>query len=181
MRAFLRPAFVALSLACAPALIFAAAGAASAQSAANDQAPKQMALTDQQVQNLLAAKPDVDAILSKVPEDADIDAKTMAALDAAAKKHSFAGYAEYGDVDANVGMALSGFDPQTKQYVGDAVVLKQQIAEVTADKKMPAADKKQALAQLNDALKAAAPLQFPANAQVVAKYYDKLNEAPPQK
>lgn len=181
MRALVRPAFLALSVACAPMTIAAAPGAAFAQSNPAEQAPKQMALTDKQIENLLAAKPDLDAILGKVPEDADIDAKTMAALDAASKKHGFANYAEYGDVDANVGLALAGFDPQTKKYVGDEVVLKQQIAEIQADKKMPAADKKEALGQLNDALKAVAPLQFPANAQVVAKYYDKLSEAPPQK
>ena len=179
MRVLLRPAFAALSIACLPVLTAVAPGAAYAQAAA-DQAPKQMALTDQQIQNLLAAKPEVDAILAKAPQDADIDAKTMAKLDAAAKKHGFAGYADYGDIDANIGLALAGFDPQTKKYVGDAVVLKQQIAETQADKQMPPADKKEALAQLNDALKSVAPLQFPANVELVAKYYDKLSEGPPQ-
>jgi hypothetical protein len=180
MRVLLRPAFAALSLACMPVLMSAAPGAAYAQSNAAEQAPKQVALSDQQVQNLLAAKPDLDAILAKVPEDADIDAKTMAKLDAAAKKHGFANYAEYGDVDANIGLTLAGFDPQTKKYVGDAIVIKQQIAETQADKQMSPADKKEALAQLNDALKSVAPLQFPANVEIVAKYYDKLSEAPQQ-
>jgi len=179
MRVLLRPLFAALSLACLPLLTAAAPGAAYAQSAA-DEAPKQVALSDQQVQNLLAAKPEIDAILAKAPQDADIDAKTMAKLDAAAKKRGFANYAEYGDVDANIGLALAGFDPQTKKYVGDAIVLKQQIAEVQADKTMAPADKKEALAQLNDALKAVAPLQFPANVEIVAKYYDKLSEGQQQ-
>jgi hypothetical protein len=180
MRFLLRPVFAALSLACMPVLMSAAPGAVYAQSTPAEQAPKQVALSDQQVQNLLAAKPDIDALLAKVPEDADIDAKTMAKLDAAAKKHGFASYAEYGDVDANIDLTLAGFDPQTKKYVGDEVVLKQQIAEIQADKQMSPTDKKEALAQLNDALKSTAPLQFPANVQIVAKYYDKLSEAPQQ-
>ena len=180
MRAILRPVVAAMALAFTPALTILAPGAAWAQSEPAQEAPKQIALTEKQVVDMLAAKPEMDAILAKVPEDAEPDAKVLAQLDVVAKKHGFSGYPEYDDVDSNVGLALAGFDPQTKKYVGGDVVLKQQIAEIQADKKMPAADKKEALKQLNDALKSVAPLQFPANADIVAKYFDKLNEAPSQ-
>jgi hypothetical protein len=181
MRAIVRPVVAALSLACLPVLIAATPGAAFAQSTPAQEGPKQMALTDQQIQNLLAAKPEIDAILAKVPEGADPDAKAAASLDAAAKKHGFAAYSDYDAVDGNVSLVLAGIDPQTKKYVGDAVVIKQQLAELQADKQMPAADKKQAVAQLNDALKSVVPLQFQANIPIVAKYYDKLSEGPAQK
>jgi hypothetical protein len=180
MRVILRPAFVALSIASMSVLTAAAPGAAFAQSAPAQEAPKQIALNEKQVENALAAKPDLDTALSKVPEGAEPDAKTMAQLDAVAKKHGFANFAEYDSVDSNIGLVLAGFDPQTKKYVGDEAVLKAQIAEIQADKKMPPAQKKEALGQLNDALKSVAPLQFPANVQIVAKYYDKLAEAPPE-
>jgi len=75
---------------------------------------------------------------------------------------------------------LAGFDPQTKKYVGDEIVLKKEIAETQADKKMSPADKKEELTQLNEALKSVKPLQFPGNVAVVTKYYDKLAEAMPQ-
>jgi hypothetical protein len=42
---------------------------------------------------------------------------------------------------------------------------------------MPANDKKEALDELNDSLKNAPKVQFQANIEVVAKYYDKLNDA----
>jgi hypothetical protein len=182
MRIILRHAFAALSIAGMSVLTLAAPGAAFAQQAAPaaQEAPNQIALSDKQIENVLAAKPDLDAVLAKIPEGADPDAKTVALLDATAKKHGFANFAEYDQVDSNIGLVLAGFDPQTKKYVGDEAVLKQQIAEVQADKKMPPADKKEALGQLNDALKAVAPLQFPANVQVVAKYYDKLAQQPGQ-
>jgi hypothetical protein len=45
---------------------------------------------------------------------------------------------------------------------------------------MAPADKKEELAQLNEALKSIKPLQFPGNVPIVAKYYDKLAEAMPQ-
>jgi len=147
------------------------------QAEPSQEAPKQIALTEKQIESVLAAKPDIDAIVNKLPQGAQPSPKVMAQLDGAAKKHGFASYADYDDVAGNISMVMEGFDPQTKKYVGQDVVIKQEIAQVQADKKMPANDKKQALSQLNDELKSVTPLQFPANVDVVAKYYDKLSEA----
>ena len=182
MRAVIRPIVTVLSFSCLAALTLAApTGAAFAQSApgAAEEAPKEMALTDKQVESVLSAKPDIEAILAKMPQGNDQaaptppDPKIVAQLDAAAKKHGFANYAEYDDIDSNIGLVLAGFDPQTKKYVGDEIVLKKEIAETQADKK-------EELTQLNEALKSVKPLQFPGNVAVVTKYYDKLAEAMPQ-
>jgi hypothetical protein len=179
MRAHIRPIVAALSLACLPVLIAAApVGVAFAQQ--GDQEVKQIALTEKQIQGVLAAKADVDAITAKLPEGNDKpDAKVLAQLDAAAKKQGFANYAEYEDVDDNINMVMAGIDPEAKKYVGDEIVLKKEIADVQADKKMAANDKKEALAQLNDAMKSAKPLQFTANIPLVLKYYDKLSVEEP--
>jgi hypothetical protein len=57
-------------------------------------------------------------------------------------------------------------------------IIKQQIAAIEADKSIPAEDKKQALDQLNDALKTPAPaIQNKANIDLIEKYYDKLSAA----
>ncbi len=70
---------------------------------------------------------------------------------------------------------LAGFDPATKKYVGTEAVIKAQIAQVQADKKMSAKDKKEALADLNEALKSPAPpIENKGNIDLVVKYYDKL-------
>jgi hypothetical protein len=45
---------------------------------------------------------------------------------------------------------------------------------------MPARDKKEALDQLNAALKAAVPVKYPDNIKLVTKYYDKLSEGAQQ-
>ena len=56
--------------------------------------------------------------------------------------------------------------------------IKSQIAEVQADKKMPPRDKKEVLADLNEALKSPAPqIENKGNIELVAKYYDKLADA----
>lgn len=150
----------------------------ASQNAGNEAADlQQIALTDKQVQGLLDAQKDLDAITGKLPEDKAPDAKVMAQLDAIAKKHGFASYVEYGNVAANVDMLLDGFDPQTKKFVGFEAVLKSQIAHIDADSKIPAADKKEALEELNAALKNVPTLQYPANVDLVTKYYDKLNDS----
>lgn len=184
MRAIIRPIAAAVSIACMSSLMLPVSfGVAFAQdkSAPAEEALKQIALTDKQIDGVIAAKADVDAILQKIPEGTDQpDPKVLAQLDAAAKKHGFANYAEYDSVLSNINFILEGFDPDTKKYVGQETILKKEIAEVQADKKMSAKDKKDALAELNESLKQVAPVQFQANIQLVGKYYDKLAALAPQ-
>jgi hypothetical protein len=186
MRELVRPAVAALSIACLAATmaILSSSGAlaqakqqmAPAQAAPPQEAPvKQIALTEKQVEGVLSSSKEMDAITDKIPENAKPDPKINAQLEAVAKKHGFASYDEYNDVTDNIGLVMSGFDPATKKYVGNEAVLKAQIAEVQADKKMSPKDKKEALADLNDALKTPAPpIANKGNIDLVTKYYDKL-------
>src|SRR4051812_26693578 len=194
MREILRPLATAVGLAAMMALLSSSGAFAQAKQApkqtpapAAKQQPapppapapmKQIALTEKQVEGVLAAEKDIDAITAKIPANTKPDPKVDAQLDAAAKKNGFASYAEYNDVTDNISMVLAGFDPATKQYVGAEAVLKAQIAAVQADKKMPAKDKKRALDEMNAALKTPAPaIENKANIDLVAKYYDKLADA----
>ena len=189
MPALLRPALTAFGVACLlSAASLASSGAAFAQAkqaapapqAAPAQAPslKQIALTDKQLDGVLAAQKDMDAITEKLPENTAPDQKVIGQLDAVAKKNGFASYDEYNTVVDNISLVLGGFDPATKKFVGAEAVLKAQIAQVQADKKMPAKDKKAALADLNEALKSPPPaIENKGNIELVAKYYDKLAEA----
>jgi hypothetical protein len=194
MREIVRPLAVVLGLAGMMALLSSSSALAQAKQAPK-QAPapvakqqaapppqpppmKQIALTEKQIEGVLAAAKDVDAITDKIPDNAKPDPKVDAQLDAVAKKNGFASYAEYNDVTDNISMVMSGFDPATKKYVGAEAVLKAQIAAVQADKKMPAKDKKAALDEMNAALKSPAPaIENKGNIDLVAKYYDKLADA----
>jgi hypothetical protein len=183
---FVRPLAAALALCClasAPPLLAPVAALAQNQPAgAADEPMKQIALTEAQIQSYLAAAAEIEPVLDKTPQsDSDqLDPKLLAQLDAAAKKHQFASFEDYQDVAANIGLVMDGVDPQTKKYVGADVVLKKQIAEVQADAKMPAADKKQALAELNEALKSIEPIKNAGNIDLVLKDYDKLVAVEPQ-
>jgi hypothetical protein len=189
MREFIRPAAAALSIACLAASIAVLstdvalaqdkpqmAPSQAAPPAGQPPALKQMALTEKQIEAVLVAQKDINAITDKLPQDAKPDPKVMAQLEDIAKKNGFAGSDEYSNVLDNISLVLGGIDPATKKYVGSEAVIKAQIAEVQADKKMSAKDKKQALDDLNMALKAPGPaIESKGNIDLVVKYYDKLN------
>ena len=197
MREIARPVARALSLACLVAAMAAlssgdvlaqakqapppkqAAPAPAAPPPQQQEAPlKQIALTEAQVQGVLSAAKEMDPLTEKIPENGKIDPKLTAQLDAVAKKNGFANYDDYNLVVDNVTLVLDGFDTTTKKYVGAEAVIKAQIAEVQADKKMSPKDKKEALADLNDALKSPQPaIANKGNIDLVTKYYDKLAEA----
>jgi hypothetical protein len=152
--------------------------AAPPPAAAQPPAIKQIALTDKQIEGVLAAQKEMDAITEKLPEDAKPDPKIDAQLDAVAKKNGFAGYDDYNNVVDNISLVLGGFDPASKKYVGPEAVIKAQIAQIQADKKMSAKDKKETLADLNEALKQPQPaIENKGNIDLVGKYYDKLADA----
>ena len=196
MREIFRPAAHALSVVCVALAMSAVSSgdvlaqakqappkqAAPAQAApppaAEAPAVKQIALTEKQIEGVLAAQKDVDAITDKIPDDAKPDPKIDAQLDSVARKNGFASYDEYNNVIDNISMVLGGFDPATRKYVGAETVIKAQITQIQADKKMSAKDKKEALVDLDEALKSPSPaIENKANIDLVAKYYDKLAEA----
>ncbi len=201
MRVTRRPVVATLSLgilaALAAAMPLDAASAQAKQPAPSQQAApppappeiKQIALTEKQVENVITAQKDLDAITDKLPEGAadNPDAKLLAQFEDVVKKYGFASYAEYGQVVDNVSLAMSGIDPKSKAFTDPPALLKQQIAAVEADKKIPAKEKQAILADMKEAATYAVSVQFPENVKFVTKYYDKLvaalqedeEEAPP--
>ena len=150
-----------------------------AETADDSPAVVQTALTDKQVEGLLAGEKDIAAATAKIPEGAmdKPDPKVQATLDTIARKYGFGSYAEYDGVVSNVALVMSGFDPETKSFIGPDAVLKKEIAAVKADKQLPATDKKKAIDELETSLKTAPSIQFPGNIKVVGKYYDRLSQA----
>ena len=186
MRNLIRSLPIALATVCLAASFHVASGHdafAQAKSAPAQASPadapqlKQIPLTDKQVQSVLAAQKEMDALSEKLPDDPDAqpDSRVMAQLDGVAKKYGFADYGDYTTVVDNITLVLGGFDPQTKTYIGAEAVLKKQIAAVEADNKIPSKEKKQALDDMNAALKMPAPaIENKGNIDLVTKYYDKL-------
>lgn len=191
MRMFVRSTLAALTMASiGAAMMTVAAHPAFAQAAKDSPAQpagptisqppqlKQVALTDKQIENVLASQKDMDAITDKLPENAPPDQKVVTQLDGVAKKYGFASYDDFNVVVDNISLVMSGIDSKAKKYVGSEAVIKQQIEQVQADSKMKPDDKKQVLNDLNAALKAKPPeVENKGNIDLVVKYYDKLAAA----
>jgi len=191
MRMFVRTTLAALAVVgLGAALTTVATHPASAQAAKDSPAQppgptisqppqlKQIALTDKQIESVLASQKDMDAITDKLPDNAPPDQKVVTQLDGIAKKHGFASYDDFNVVVDNISLVMGGIDPKTKKYVGPEAVIKQQIDQVQADKNMKAEDKKQVLDELNTALKTKPPeVENKGNIDLVVKYYDKLAAA----
>jgi hypothetical protein len=142
------------------------------------QQTEQIQLTAKQMENYIAAQKDILAITEKV-KDADADKpnpKVEAEIQAAVKKNGFSSFDEYTTVADNVSLILSGIDPETKQFSEPKAAIQKDIAEVQADKEMKPEEKKQVLAELQEALKSAEPVKFPGNVALVKKYYDQLDK-----
>ena len=152
-------------------------------SLSNTQLPPSVDPRSKQIEGVLNSQKDLDAIAAKIPqpkgnEPPKPDPAITAQFEDVAKKNGFASYTEYNEAVETISVVLGGFDPKTKTYVGPEAVLKQQIAAVQADKKMPAKDKKAALDEMNAMLKSPPPpLQNKANIDLVTKYYDRLAAA----
>ena len=160
----------AVLLIAAVALIHVAAPAAA-------EAPvKQIKLTEAQVRGYIAAQKPMTAVTEKLEGAADKpDPSIQAELEVIAKANGFKDFAEYDDVAANIAMVMANIDPQTKDFTDPQTALKQSIAEVQADKSMPANDRKQLLDELTAALKNARPIENPGNVDLVKTYYDQID------
>ena len=105
MREFIRPVAITLGIVCLSASMAVlstpdalaqamqkTAPAQAAPPAGQPPAVKQIALTDKQVDGVIAAAKDMDALSEKMPESGKPDPKLSAQLEATAKKYGFASY-----------------------------------------------------------------------------------------
>jgi hypothetical protein len=138
------------------------------------QAPvKQLQLSEKQVEGFIAAHLDMGKVAEKIQSDKP-DKAIQTQLESVAKKYGFKDFNEYDDVAANIALVMAGIDPQSKAFTDPPTAIKKEIDEVTADKSIPEKERKQALEELNEAMKMAQPIQFPGNIELVKKYYDRL-------
>lgn len=138
---------------------------------------KQVKLSEKQVEAFIAAQKDMESFAEKLQGGAadKPDPKMQAELENIAKKHGFANFNEYDDVAATISNIMAGIDPSTKVFSDPTVAIKKEMEEVTGDKTIPDNEKKQMLDDLKEALKAAQPIQYPTNIELVTKYFDKLD------
>jgi hypothetical protein len=140
-------------------------------------AATQIKLTENHIEGFIAAQTDMLAVVEKMEgavSSGHANTKYKAELEAVTKKHGFKNLAEYDTVAANISIVMAGIDPETKIFTDPQTAIKKEIEDVTADKAIPKNEKRNVLEELNAALQAAEPIQFPTNIELVKEYYDKL-------
>ena len=162
-----------LALMAAPALTQSQTG--------QDQQFKQIKLSEKQVKNFIAVQKQLAPLADKLEStDGKPDPGLQKQVEQIAKSNGFSTLDEFDDVASNISLVLAGLDPQTGQFTEPPELIKRDIEEVKQDKQMSQSDKDQALAQMQEALKTAAPLRYKENVTVVKKYQKELDEVAPQ-
>lgn len=141
---------------------------------------KAIALTQEQIEGLLVAQPELARLPGAAPDKPDpkAEAQAQAEAEAIVKRNGFASLEEFQDASDTVDAVLGGIDPETKRYVGVTPLLKKQLAAVQADKSMPATEKAEAVKEIEAALAAGEPEKpSPANITLVTRNYARLSAA----
>ena len=152
---------------------------AGATTEAEPPQPKQIALTQKSLDGLIVAQKEIRDLEAKMPKDAKApDPKVEKEIDAAVKKNGFANVGDFADASYSVGIVLAGVDPDSGKYIGAEAATKKQMDEVKADKQMPPKEKKEALAELDETLKASNGADKPmqGNIDLVTANMSKLTE-----
>jgi len=157
---------------------------AKAPAAAGTDAPhdtpdvKQIKLTEDQVNHFISAQADLASIASKIQAAGDKpDPALQAELEDIAKKHGFATFAELDDVAANISIVMAGLDSATGNFIDPVDALKKERDDVQKDATIPAADKKQLLDELTEAISTTPQLQYKENVELVKAHRAEIEKA----
>ena len=138
---------------------------------------KQIKLTEAKVKSFISAQKQLAPLASKLDAAGDTqDPAVQREVEQIAKGNGFATLQEFDDVAANISVVLAGLDPQTGQFTEPPEQIKKDMDEIKQDTQMSQKDKDDALAQMQAALKVAAPLQFKENVALVKKYQKELDQ-----
>ena len=162
----------------AKTLTLVAAAFCLSLTAASAQDVKQIKLSDLQVVNFIAAQADLAGIASKIQAAGEKpDPALQAELEGTAKKHSFNDFAELDDVAANISIVMAGLDSATGNFVDPVEALQKELEDVKKDESIPAADKKQLVDELSEAIKTTPPLQNKENVDIVKAHRAEIEKA----
>ena len=137
----------------------------------------QIQLTEKNVEGFIAAQPEMAALAQKTQASVFLspNGNYKVEREAVSRKYEFRDFAEYEAVANTISIVVTTMDPHTKEYADPETAIKKEIEDVRTDKTIPNREKKQLLAELNEALKLATPVQFPGNIELLKKFYDKID------
>lgn len=138
----------------------------------------QIKLTEDHIAKFISAQKDIRALVPRLQSAADKPDDTLKAdLDAVAVKHGFKDFTDLDVVAANITLILSGFEPESDKFIEPVKALEDELKAVQADDSIPASEKKQLVADINEALKETKPVQFTENIELVRKNREAIEKS----
>jgi hypothetical protein len=158
--------------------LFASSGIAQGQAQGEGEPRfKQVKLTEKKIEGFISVQKQLAPLSSKLEATADKpDPALQKQVEDIAKSNGFSTVDELGEVSANISLVLAGLDTQTGQFTEPPDLIKKEMEAIKQDKQMSQKDKTEALAEMQEALKTATPLQFKENVALVKKYQKQLDE-----
>ncbi len=142
---------------------------------------KQMPLTDAQVKGFIAAQEDFEPLVVSLSEAADEpNEKLKNDLDKVAKKHGFADFEEYLNVNDNIAYVMGGLNSKTLEFTEPVERLKADLEMIKADKEIPKEEKKFAIEDLTRELKTMERVKHKGNIEVVKQNFAELLKLLPE-
>lgn len=158
-----------------PSLAVALAFSTLAPAPAQAQELKQLALNDAQITSFIAAQVDFAPLVVKLSEAAERpDDSLKGELDTISKKHGFANFDDYMDINDNIAFVMGGINRNSMEFIEPVERLKRDLEEIKADKEIPEDEKKLAIEDLELEIKSAAPLKNRDNIEVVKRRFADL-------
>lgn len=135
-------------------------------------------LTEELVKGFISAQKDLADISAKLEQAGDKpDDALQNELEEVAKKHGFASFQELDDVAASVSTVMAGLDPETGAFTDPKEAMQKELADIEADKDIPADEKKLLIEELNEAIKTTPPIVHAENIEIVKKYRAEIEAA----
>jgi hypothetical protein len=157
-------------------LVAALALGANAQDAEGEF--EQIKLSEAQVKNYLAAQPDLVGVDERIAATGDEPAPELEAeLNTLAAKHGFKDFNELNVVAANISLVLAGMNPETGEFIQPAEAFKKELEEIKSDDSIPAAEKKELVEELTDAIESTPPVKHMENVELIKANREAIVEA----
>lgn len=138
---------------------------------------KQLKLTEAHIKGFIAAQKDLLAMAEKLEKAGDNpDEALKAELDALAKKHGFADFAELDNVANSIAVVMGGLDPKTGGFNDPREDYRKQLEEIKADASIPETEKTQLVEELNEAIKTTPTLEHKENIEVVKAHLAEIEQ-----
>ncbi|MEO1280925.1 MAG: hypothetical protein AAFV69_04230 [Pseudomonadota bacterium] len=141
-------------------------------------APKQVPLTEQAVQSVIAAQPDIKAFAKTLKSPgAELNEEQEKAINEIAKKHGFASFDDLEDATTTISMVLASIDPKTGEFVEPKKILQQELQDIKADKDLADEERKILIEELEAAIASDPNVEHVENIKLVQKFKDDLDKA----